>query len=214
MVKANHALSNSVHIVIAGIRIVSYISERMCCTSTWPVNKQLLAFTLFVGNSSHNNNNNNKQYLQSANSQWSKKWSCVRWLFDEETAYHYCCCFRISWIILNELQNAGVSIKIEVASCMDRVTDCINKGPLVPFSTGGGGGSKRVWPQKILKFQSPKKAISSVLGTKFVDKMACFSFKKMLISSYQSHNQFLRAMDKWWKLNYVLLRVNKFCVNL
>ena len=25
----------------------------MCCTSTWPVNKQVLAFTLFVRNSSH-----------------------------------------------------------------------------------------------------------------------------------------------------------------
>ena len=63
---------------------------------------------------------------------------------------------------------------------MDRVTDCINKGSLVPFSGGGGGGgSKRVSPQKILKFQSPKIAIFSVLGTKFADKRACFSFKKM-----------------------------------
>ena len=33
----------------------------------------------------------------------------------------------------------GVSIKIEVASDLDRVTNCINKGPLVPFSSGGGG---------------------------------------------------------------------------
>ena len=29
-------------------------------------------------------------------------------------------------------------------------------------------------PQKILKFQSPKNAIFSVLGTKFEDKRACF----------------------------------------
>ena len=35
----------------------------------------------------------------------------------------------------------GVSIKIEVASGLDRVTDCINKGPLVPFFLGGGGES-------------------------------------------------------------------------
>ena len=74
----------------------------------------------------------------------------------------------------------GVSIKIEVASGLDRVTDCINKGPLVPFSSGGGGGgSKHILPQKILKFQSPKNAIFSILGTKFEDKRACFSFKKM-----------------------------------
>ena len=33
-----------------------------------------------------------------------------------------------------------VSIKMEVASGLDRVTDRINKGPLVPFSRGGGGG--------------------------------------------------------------------------
>jgi len=34
---------------------------------------------------------------------------------------------------------SGVSIKIDVASALDRVTDYINKGPLVPFSGGGGG---------------------------------------------------------------------------
>ena len=31
-----------------------------------------------------------------------------------------------------------VSIKIEEASSLGRVTDCINKGLLVPFSRGGG----------------------------------------------------------------------------
>ena len=41
------------------------------------------------------------------------------------------------------------------------------------------GRSKRVPPQEILKFQSPKDAIFSVLGTKFENKRACFSFKKM-----------------------------------
>ena len=34
--------------------------------------------------------------------------------------------------------NPGISIKIEVASGFDRVADCINKGPLVPFSRGEG----------------------------------------------------------------------------
>ena len=68
--------------------------------------------------------------------------------------------------------HAGVSIKIEVVSGLDRVTDCT-------FSRGEGGRSKRVPPQKLLKFQSPKNAIFSVLGTTFKDKRECFSFKKM-----------------------------------
>ena len=69
---------------------------------------------------------------------------------------------------------SGLSIKIVVASGLDRVTDCINKGLLVPFSGGGWGRSKRVPRQKILKFQSPKNAIFSVQGTKFEDKRPCF----------------------------------------
>ena len=85
----------------------------------------------------------------------------------------------MSLIVLSGMTGMSeVSIKIEVASGMDRVTDCINKGPLVPFSRGGGG-SKHVPPQKILKFQSPKKGIFSILGTKFEDKRACFSFTKV-----------------------------------
>ena len=34
----------------------------------------------------------------------------------------------------------GVSIKIEVASGLDRVTHCINKGRWSPFLAGAGGG--------------------------------------------------------------------------
>ena len=69
-------------------------------------------------------------------------------------------------------------MKLEVASGLNRVTNCI-KGSLVPFSRRGGGRSKCVLPQKILKFQSPKNVIFSVLGTIFEDKGACFSFKKL-----------------------------------
>ena len=48
----------------------------------------------------------------------------------------------MSLIVLSGMTGMSeVSIKIEVASGMDRVTDCINKGPLVPFSRGGGGGA-------------------------------------------------------------------------
>ena len=51
-------------------------------------------------------------------------------------------------------------MKVEVAS------------GLVPFL--GGGGSKCIPPQKILKFQSPKNVIFSILGTKFEDKRVYF----------------------------------------
>ena len=47
-------------------------------------------------------------------------------------------------------------------------------------------------------------------GFFFIQEIITF----MQLSNYQSHNQFLTAMNKWWKLNDVLLRVNKFCVNL
>ena len=68
-----------------------------------------------------------------------------------------------------ESKDPGVSIKIEVASGLDRVTDCMNKGPLVPFSRGGRGGLSAFRPRNFF----------SVLGTKCEDKRACFSFKKI-----------------------------------
>ena len=41
------------------------------------------------------------------------------------------------WSLIGELGStkgySGVSIKIEVASSFEKVADCINKGPLVPF---------------------------------------------------------------------------------
>ena len=42
-----------IQIFVSGIRIISYISDGMCRKSAWPVNKQVLAFTLFVRNSSY-----------------------------------------------------------------------------------------------------------------------------------------------------------------
>ena len=97
----------------------------------------------------------------------------------------FCCCKKSLLLWSRNLATmAGVSIKIAVASDLDRVTDCINKGPLVPFSRGRGGGgwwegsSKCILPQKILKFQGPRNAIFNVLGTKFEDKRACFIIRE------------------------------------
>ena len=89
---------------------------------------------------------------------------------------------------------SGLSIKIEVASGLDRVTDCINKGLLVPFS-GGGEGSKRVPRQKILKFQSPKNAIFSVQGTKFEDKRPCFFIQDWCSFQFISHT--INSYEQW-----------------
>ena len=58
----------------------------------------------------------------------------------------------------------GVSIKIEVATGLDRVTDCTNKGLLVPLFYKGGGGrgrSKCIPPQKILNFKALKMQFSA-----------------------------------------------------
>ena len=80
-------------------------------------------------------------------------------------------CSKLLLSLIFDLSNThflhtGVSIKIEVASSLDRVTNCINKGLVVPLSWGGGR-SKHVPPWKILKFQSPKNVIFSVPGAKF-----------------------------------------------
>ena len=49
---------------------------------------------------------------------------------------------------------------------MNRVTDCINKGLLVPFFWGGGGerGSGDMPPQRSVKFQSPTMQFSLFWG--------------------------------------------------
>ena len=64
----------------------------------------------------------------------------------------------------------GVSIKIEVATGLDRVTDCTNKGLLVPlFYKGGGGGGQSAFRPENFTFQSPKNAIFSVLDARTTD---------------------------------------------
>ena len=65
----------------------------------------------------------------------------------------------------------GVSIKIEVATGLDRVTDCTNKGLLVPlFYKGGGEGEVKVhYTPENFKFQSPKMQFFSVLDARTTD---------------------------------------------
>ena len=90
-------------------------------------------------------------------------------------------------------KQSGVSIKAEVAS---RFEQSINKELLVPFFWGGGKGSGHVLARKILKFQSPKRKkmrLSAFWGINLRTTECVFHSKKMQLSIYQSHNQFLQA---------------------
>ena len=77
----------------------------------------------------------------------------------------------------------------------------------------------RIWTIS-LDFENwkPWNVIFCILGTKLRTKECVFRSRKSVSHSLNfwsiSHNQFLQAMNKWWKLNYILLQVNKFCVNL
>ena len=79
-------------------------------------------------------------------------------------------------------------------------------------------GQGDVLPQTILKIESPKMWFSGLWGLNWGQKSMLFHSRKSVSLSLNfwsiSHNQFLQAMNKWWKLNYVLLHINKFCVNL
>ena len=47
------------------------------------------------------------------------------------------------------MNNQRFQKKIEVASGLDRVTDCINKGPVGPLFKGGGEGLSAFCPKKL-----------------------------------------------------------------
>ena len=98
------------------------------------------------------------------------------------------------------LNYTGLSIITEVASSLNRVTDCINKRPLVPFFLGcggRGGGSGGVFPQSILEFQSPKMPFPVFQGLNWEQKSVFFIQENIaLIQVSLPHNQFLQAMNK------------------
>ena len=97
----------------------------------------------------------------------------------------FCCCKKSLLLWSRNLATmAGVSIKIEVASDLDRVTDCINKGPLVPFSRGGGGEGGRGFiivycPRKCLNFKVLEMQFSTFWGLNLRTKERVLSFEKM-----------------------------------
>ena len=112
-----------------------------------------------------------------------------------------------------EATDSGVSIKTAVDSRIEYSNWLYWQGVVSPLFLGGEGVRGHASPGNF-EISKPYNVIFSILGTKFEDIRACFSFEKMQLSIYQSHNQFLQTMNKWWKLNYILLHVNKFCVNI
>ena len=77
---------------------------------------------------------------------------------------------------------SGVSIKREESSRFKYSNRLYQEGAISPLFQEGGrwgeGVSEDVLPQKILKFQSPKKVIFSILGTKVRTKEHVFHSRK------------------------------------
>ena len=73
---------------------------------------------------------------------------------------------------------------------MNRVTDCINKGSLVPFFKGGPGAG----------ISKPENAISSVPGTKLRTQESAFQSKK-----YSFHSGFTATQSILFILFYYIL---------
>ena len=86
--------------------------------------------------------------------------------------------------------------KNEVASGLDIVTNCINKGPMVTFSRGGGGGGAEglsaFRPRIFRNFKALKMRFSAFWGlhlrTKqrvFHSRKCCFQVTSQTINSYE-----------------------------
>ena len=100
---------------------------------------------------------------------------------------------------------AGVSIKIEVASGLDRVTDCINEGPLVPFSSGGGvgGGLSAFRPPKFWNFKAPKMRFSVFWRLNLRTKERVFHSRKC---SFQFISHTINSYEQWTTMMKTKLR--------
>ena len=95
------------------------------------------------------------------------------------------------------MSEPGVSIKIEVASGLDRVTDCINKGPLVPFSGGRGvgwGGQSAFRPRKFWNFKALKMRFSAFWGLNLRTKESVFHSRKC---SFQFISHTINSYEQW-----------------
>ena len=113
------------------------------------------------------------------------------------------------------LQHTGVSIKIEVASGLNRVTDCINKGPLVPFSI-----LSALRPRKFLNFKALKMRFSAFWGLNLRTKERVFIQKNVAFnlpvtqSIPTSNEQMMKTKLRTFARKQVLRKpVRKFCKN-
>ena len=91
---------------------------------------------------------------------------------------------------------------------IEHITDYINKQPLVPFLQGGRG-SGHVLPQKIVKFQSPKRRFSVFWGLNLRTKKAVFHRKNVhvafsiiishTINSYKQWTSMSKVANPFWQ---------------
>ena len=89
---------------------------------------------------------------------------------------------------------SGVSLKIEVASRFEQSNRQYQQGAVAPLFLGEEGPWAHSSPENF-EISKSLNTIFSILGNKFEDKRAYFSSKKMKLSIYQSHNQFLQAIN-------------------
>ena len=111
------------------------------------------------------------------------------------------------------LNYTGLSIITEVASSLNRVTDCINKRPLVPFFLGcggRGGGSGGVFPQSILEFQSPKMPFPVFQGLNWEQKSVFHSRKYSFHSGFIATQSILTSNQQMsiFKIKYICTQTN------
>ena len=74
---------------------------------------------------------------------------------------------------------------------------------------GGGGGLGMFFPRKFWNFKALK---CDFQRSGDLRPKECAFHSRKCSFQFIDHSQFLQAMNRWWKLNYVLLHVNNFCI--
>lgn len=83
------------------------------------------------------------------------------------------------------------------------------QGTISPLFPGGRGGLGTFFPRKFWNFKSLK---CDFQGSGDLRPKECAFHSRKCSFQFIDHSQFLQAMSRWWKLNYVLLHLNNFCI--
>ena len=115
---------------------------------------------------------------------------CLSW----KTGHNLFLTLSLLTALIWTFQWSGVSIKIEVAICLDRVTDWVTRGCWSPLLGGGWGQSKCIPPLKILKFQVLKMWFSAFWGLNSRTKERVFHSRKC---SFQFISHTINSYEQW-----------------